>query len=330
MLSQVRSECVRELSTLYLRRTHTQVATPELLNSYSYGLDQIFTQVFPHYIDLMERLRRTTFTLTHVSEVEGIKRALGRSQKTEMTKLKINHMLAKAHPKGGTIEARVRLILTKLKHQLLNAFHLSLVFDEEVREATKRFENTFPKARLITRPRRVLKKLEAQAYGGRHQGNTIQTGFMDQDSWGEVVRDYLSDELPFPTFARTSQDYDDSTGERLYDWEMENDITQDFVYRVRDGQIDAANTNGITDFAWIAVLDKNTCEDCCAPRNGYTSTEIEKMLEDGDLDDECPFVVPPAHLNCRCVPSPVTLDMPDVLPAYEGSFEDWMQEKVAA
>jgi len=301
------------------------------LHIFETRLDALLHSSASELYSLVLNIRKTTFTLANLAESEAMGRALGKSQKHVLTGTKVDKILSHPSPRGGQMHSRIEWQLARLKGRLLDGFHLSMVQEEALPEMLDRIDKIFPKASKAIRPKKVLKHAEADEKSRFTIGNFGTTGYLDEEAWNQVVHDYLADEIPFPTFGRTMQDYQIEDNVRFYDWEIEQEITQDFVYRVRDGQVDAANTNGIEDFAWIAILDKNTCDDCCAPRNGLSSSEIESALENGDLDsDACEAIVPPAHINCRCIPAPMTMDMPDAVPVYQGSFEDWMNERLAA
>jgi hypothetical protein len=116
-------------------------------------------------------------------------------------------------------------------------------------------------------------------------------------------------------------------GDKIYGWELEQQLTHDFVKSVRDGQIDAANVNGINEFIWIAIIDQRTCELCCEWRSGLTTSEIEKTLADNpELKEHCDVVVPPAHFNCRCGIAPVAIDLEttDIQTTDAKEFDDWL------
>jgi hypothetical protein len=158
------------------------------------------------------------------------------------------------------------------------------------------------------------------------------TGVIDQDSWDNAVDDYLLDEVPndrspySKVFDETKEPGED--GHERYQWEVEQQVTDDFVQSVRSGEVDAANENGITDMIWITVIDQKTCQYCCRPRDGMLSAEIEAALKSGKLDaDACDALVPPAHPWCRCRVSPATADLPEKAPPDFGPWNDWLAMK---
>ena len=118
-------------------------------------------------------------------------------------------------------------------------------------------------------------------------------------------------------------------GEEYYAWEYERDITNDFVYAVREGAIEAAKENGITDFVWIAVVDDKT-DACCLWRDGLLTSEIEAKLKEHESEDEdCNLggsgLVPPLHFNCRCSLAPATDAIPQKPEVDYASFDKWLE-----
>ena len=161
--------------------------------------------------------------------------------------------------------------------------------------------------------------------------------FLDSETWDGIVNDYAAD---YGQVNRSPEGITDAVNpfndepitdslqtRYYYEWEIERDATHDFVKLVRDGQVDAAKENGITDFIWIAILDDRTCEKCCEWRNGLSSSMIEKRLkEDAELEDACDAIVPPAHFNCRCTVAPMTddLEVYDISQT-EKEFDQWLK-----
>ncbi len=123
-------------------------------------------------------------------------------------------------------------------------------------------------------------------------------------------------------------DTDPELASTRYTWEVEQEITEDFVKSVRDGTIDSAKEAGIEDFMWIAVLDSHT-DECCKVRDGLSSSEIEKKIADGTIDgEECDAIVAPAHFNCRCDVAPMTNDLPETEASGLPDFNEWLEGNV--
>src|SRR5512135_840838 len=278
--------------------------------------------------NLMKRMRKEIHLLTVVGEAEAMARALGKPQKFVVKKDHVHET-----PAGGSIDDRVELIFARLKRKVDDAFHLSRVLGSDLDEALARIERAFPPKVKRTQKRKLKRIQEAD----RERPPKLVTGIYDQNEWDDVVTDYQANELPDDFFRRGPDDkiiyydIDPETGKRVrqerYEWELEQETTEDFVQQVRNGEIDTAKENGITDLVWRAIIDSKT-DDCCIERDGKTTAEIEKMLDEGKLDaDECDAITVPAHINCRCQLDPYTDDMPEVTPPDYGSFDDWLEEK---
>lgn len=303
-------------------------------------ISQYFALCQAESIRLMLALRKTTFTLACAGETEAIARALGKPCKFSIHKDKIGKIHAKDTPSGGDVAARVELAYSRLKRDVLDAFQLSQTLESPLDEMLDRLKRAFPSSKSLKRPPNALRSIQESDVTDLNQYKLgkvgLSSGTVDSDTWEEMLDDYTSDELPASIYARSPADKIlffsvDEDGQvdmtQRYEWELENEMTEDFVSSVRAGEIDAANQNGISDFMWLAVIDKRT-DDCCAVRDGLSSSEIEDKLESGDIDSsECDAITPPAHFNCRCRPVPVSDDLPDEAPPDFGSFDDWLAQK---
>lgn len=322
--------------------------------SHEHKLDFLCTAASNDAVDLLLRLRVSTYTLAHVGEAEAIGRARGKETKYKVSSNTLKDVLEDASTAGGEIRARVTMYFNRLKRDVINVIELSRVLEDDITGTLTRLDRALPSFRVLKRPPRKIKpiklkeadrppdeddlpewlrqargELEAQMRDRSMADETLSeepeasmsTGILDDAAWQQVVEDYKSEELPPNVFRRTAVDYTEEDGVRYYDWEVENEVMEDFVSQVREGQVDAANENGVTDFLWLAVVDKVT-DACCLWRDGLTSTQIEEKLK--DKDDECDATVPPAHINCRCKLSPMFKDMPEVEPSNRGDFEEWL------
>lgn len=301
-----------------------------------------FTVCQAESVSLMKQLRSSTYTLTKAGEAEAIARALGKPCKYSIHQNQLGALMAKDTPSGGEIAARVELSYSRLKHDVLEAFQLSQTLESPLPDLIARVKAAFPKSRPLKKPPNALRSIREASSDdseiNRHNLGRVglSTGTFDQDTWDQMLGDYTSDELPDSVYRRGPNDKllyfsVDDEGQvdmtQRYEWEVENEMTEDFVSSVRAGEIDAANENGISDFMWLAVIDAKT-DDCCALRDGLSSNEIEAKLESGDMDsDECDAITPPAHFNCRCRPVPMSDDIPAETPPDFGSFDDWLGQK---
>lgn len=286
---------------------------------------------------LVDQLRRTTYVLSYAGQAEAIARALGKRTKVDLSKHDIFLIANQEMPSGGKPHLRIELAYTRLKQDVLDAFHLSQVLESPVDETIDRIERAFPKSKKVKSFKKIMAPMRESA---RDDEDDIElsVGTIEPEDWATALEDYKSDVLPAEDYHRSPYDkifYSavDDEGEittyTRYEWEVENEMTQDFVSRVRDGEIDAANDNGIDEFQWIAIIDDKT-DECCEWRDGLTTREIEDELDGDHSDDECDATTPPAHFNCRCRLAPMTKDWPEETPPDFGSFDDWLDEKAAA
>lgn len=311
-------------------------------------LDYVFSIAASHSTDLIRRMRVSTYTLASAGESEAIARTLGKPVATRVDQDTLIQAMAKDSPSGGKLRDKIEFFFNRIKHKVFVAMEHAVVLDDTVEEARARVEQVFPKAYRVKRPARELKAIkfkEADAPDWLKQARqdyavdfmpnlgpqdialtdstSLAVGVIDDGAWSQVVDDYKREYVPF---GRGTQDFTrDELGSERFDWEIEKEATQDFVDQVRAGQVQAAKENGINDFMWIAVIDDKT-DECCAWRDGLTTSEIEEQLKSGaHEDDACDgAITPPGHFNCRCALAPVTADMPEATPPDFGEFETWM------
>lgn len=287
---------------------------------------------------LMARLRATSYTIAHMGEAEAIARAMGAdSTKIKVDKSAIDKQLSRDTPSGGDLKKRVDYAIDKLKAKVEQAFQLSQVTDAKVDEALERIERAFPRSRKIVQARPVMAKLKESGPDFTQRKRFVRLGFADQETLDDAVADYTDKYIDIdrsPAAKLINMNFDDDLYEKMvedgekerYAWELENEMTQDFIAGVRAGENDAANENGVTDVEWVAILDDKT-DDCCAWRDGLTSAEIEDKLDDEHSDDDCEATVPPAHFNCRCRSVPVTKDLPQESEVNFDDFDEWLEKK---
>lgn len=281
-----------------------------------------FKQATAHIAEIARQMRVSTYTLAHRSEVEAISRAAAKPKRADVSDDVLSKVVNRDSPSGGPLKARIDFFLLRLKNTVFEEFLRSMLLEEDSFDIRKRFERTFPqKVEIASRPRRVLKKVrEADSIALKGKKVSLNTGYVSDEAWEKVVDDYMGAYLPGP---RGPQDIAEFAGEERYLWEVEKELTQDFVELVRQGQHDAAKNNGIKDMMWIAIVDDKT-DDCCLKRDGLTSTEIELKLESEWKDDECTATVTPAHFNCRCTMAPVYQDAPESAQYDYGDFDEWL------
>jgi len=286
---------------------------------------------------LAQTLRRRTYVLSYAGEVEGLSRAIGKPQRRSLTADDLDELFSDKSAGGGQLEARISVILDKLKNNVLDAVRRAALRGDSLEDALKSVYRVLPKSRAMSVPRKHLKdpKIEADKpftvfdLELKKKGYTASTGFVDPQEWEALTQDYLEEFIPKWRNPETEFSIRvPKTDERIttYGWELEKEITEDFVYQVRQGTVDAAKENGITDFVWIAIVDDKTCEHCCLWRDGLTTTEIERKLKSERSGDECQAITPPAHFNCRCDIAPLTKDMPEAEPINYGEFDRWLND----
>ena len=256
-------------------------------------------------VDRIERMRKASFTLSHLGEFEAIGQSTKRvKQQTSFDfKQKLKRQQKKSTLIGNDLTSRVWLSLMQVRSSILDAFRLALVQKLDAQKILAKVRDAFPKTQVYKKPPRALRPIKESHYLKECRFE-VSPDFVDEDDWKLAVDAYKDSELPASRFDQGAE-YDPETSTMTYNWELEQDLTDDFVQQVRDGQVDAANELGIQEFVWIAIIDNKTCDDCCIPRNGMTTSEIEDALDSGKLDDDCDATSPPAHPNCRCQLAPV-------------------------
>lgn len=281
----------------------------------------VFSSALPQVTERVKRLRMAVFTITYTSEQEAIGRAFQKWQRDQ------NYEQFKHRAKDAetllekNLDNQVWLSLMKLRYRICNAYGLALIQELSPSEIIEKVQGSFPKIKDYKRPPRELKPLrEADT---KPKKEIFDTGFFSDSDWDLAIDAYKDTELP-PSRFDYGAEFDEETGVRRYSWEMEQDVTDDFVNQVRQGQVAAANDLGIKDFVWVAIIDDRT-DDCCLERNGHTTKEIEHMLDQGRLDaDRCDATVPPAHPNCRCQLAPVG-EVSEVEGPDWKDFNDWLE-----
>lgn len=296
----------------------------------SFRVEHIFAVLAPQLVSRIIRMRKSVFILTYLSELEAIARA---TQKTKIIdpgqfKRKLQEQMNQDTLTGKTLEKQTWLSLSKLQDRILQAFKNGMALEETPKEVVDRVKKTYPKLVTYKRPPRALKPIRESDPGNDEKKEKEFDFYHDlvtDDDWDLAVDSYLDTEIDYESRTNRGIYTDPDTGVRKYEWEVEQDTTDDFVQQVRQGQVAAANELGVKDFVWVAIIDKKTCEVCCLPRAGKTTSEIEEMLKSGELDKvECDAIVPPAHPFCRCDIAPVASTDP-VEGADWKSFDKWLE-----
>jgi hypothetical protein len=318
---------------LYIQSRWPSIKSDQFNKQKIKGLEQQIEQVFELAAQTIcyaqVELRRSVYTLSHAGEAEAIAQVLKQKAMLNLGQRRIVKKSYKPLHDGTDLLNRVDLYFQHVAKNMILAVKQALVFDDEPEQMLGRVFLTLPKKKALP-DKLVLKKVKRAKVAeakrpsfsgdedptgvdigfGPRGGVTISTMDWDQSSWDHVVKqaneEYIAiDRSPEAFFDMknpfTGQTITDEIPEtdKIYGWELEQNLTHDFVQSVRDGQLDAANFAGINEFIWISVLDQRTCENCCEWRSGLLTSEIEKMLaDDPSLADHCDVVVPPAHFNC--------------------------------
>jgi len=230
--------------------------------------------------------------------------------------------------KNQEVYNRIILYLDRLTRRIMDAYQLSAIMEEDSKDSMNRILRAMPKREPAKRfPLRNPKLREADTGIGKALKD-FALSFLTDEEWDATVSYATLQVLPV---ARGPEDLIDipdeakpSGVEEVYAWEYEQDLTHEFVQSVRDGEEDAANENGISEFVFVAVIDAKT-DECCLWRDGLTITEIEEKLAGMDEDDQCMGVEPPLHPNCRCRLEPVLDSIGSGQSTEAKDFETWLK-----
>jgi hypothetical protein len=271
-------------------------------------------------------LRRMTYLLTVASEAEALARATGRDVRVKVGDREILKELKSKTQRDEVLLSRVRLALDRLVRKMIDRYQLSLVDGSSMEEFLDRVFLVVPKRKRMG-VKRVLKPLrEATAPTEKKEDISLIIGEIDPQDWNELVDEWKKDEIVTNRSAESYFDREvgEHEAEEVYEWEVEREITDDFVRAVREGQIEVAKENGVDDFVWVAVIDERT-GDSDKWRDGKKLSEIQDYIDKHGAD---PFgndlLSPPIHVNCRCVISPLFPGLPEPRKLPEGEFEKWL------
>jgi len=343
----------------HIMQTSSRHALDQLDNQIQMLLEHL---AFVIWMETFE-LRKKAYMLAYAGEAQAISQTLAKNPKLSLSKTKLDSLFSKPLYNGLMPMKSFGLRFGKLRREIQTALEYSLAFGDPVEKALGRVFLKLPKQRALPK-KKVLKtvKLEeanrpkfsqySDGGGSGPDGEEVDAaeisvtgstapamGFeWDQETWDKMIEDFgsehvFTDRSP-EKFIDIQNPYNDlpmrsdvPEGDKVYHWEIEQDVTQDFVEQVRSGQIEAANKNGIDDFVWIAILDDKT-DECCEWRSGLLTSEIEARLKDDMADDDCQATVPPAHFNCRCTLAPASQDLEAVDNTdTEREFDEWLNQR---
>ena len=273
-------------------------------------------------------MRRKVYILTIASEAEAIGRATNKQTKYIAGQGKLDQVTNK--PSSYNMikwEPRIRYHLLALIDKLKKTTHWLLMNpDFDTAKIPSLLISKLPRTVNLQKMKPALKKIKATEAKKKWNPEEyppddveFSSGYFSDDDWAAIAEDiatsYPVDRGPEAIIGETEE------GEAHYAWQLEQEMTHDFVVAVRDGQVDAATQNGIIDFVWIAILDDTTCENCCG---GYGCADFDGMLtSEVEMVTKGEVINPPAHFNCRCSLSPVTDDIPTA-ETNLGDFEAWL------
>ena len=284
---------------------------------YEANLRQAFDKSHAQLIQIIEKTRSRAYCLARASESEIIAQLSPGIKVTASVPKKPMMMMGTAM----TI-SRVHLYLDKLRRKIVSYAQASAMSAKTDLEFAKDVSVAFPRARRVEVPRRTLKPLrEADQPIGRKADVAIDN--IDEDEWNDMLDSYMNEYVPKSRGPEYVIEEPEVTGAKdWYAWEFERDLTNEFVQSVRDGQIDAANENGITDFVVISIIDDKTCEGCCGD---FGCVDFDGMLV-SEIEDKtgAEYSAPPYHFNCRCTLAPATDNIPEKPDDGAKDFEEWL------
>lgn len=297
-----------------LARNHMRMLEAHLETLLDYAANEIINEWM--------RMRRAVYVLAAASQTEAIAQAQGKPLVLELGDVKLADVGGSDTHQDESFSARVHLAMHRIKRKIIDAVEQARVLEEKLPEVVARVEKTFPKALAYKRHPRVLKPVK-EADRNTPKADVAVVAVPDEE-WDAMQSLYLQRNMPSSRFFNEPIDVNigDPETEIWYAWEIEKELTQDFIAKVHAGDIEAANQAGIKDFVWIAVIDDKT-DACCLWRDGLTIAEIQSQLKGEHRDDECQTVVPPAHFNCRCRLAPVG-EVEDVPPSNVKDFDEWL------
>jgi len=278
--------------------------------------------------EIVRKLRKLSYLLAKASESEILARLMPDKEiKAKVDSADLTNVAYKPAAAGGDLGHRIKIYFEKLGRKIVSQAQSAAINNNNPSDFLNTITMVFPKKRFVSRPRRALKPLLREATRPVVVEDKAMD-FLDPESWSVLVDDYLNEYTP--RFRSPEHILGASTNEadELYGWEVERDMTHEFVQSVRDGENEAAREAGIVDFIWVAVVDQAT-DACCLWRDGLLISEIEQQLDQHeDEDQECNLdgdgILPPIHFNCRCSIAPATENIPDKPEINYQELDEWL------
>jgi SPP1 gp7 family putative phage head morphogenesis protein len=284
-------------------------------------IDIEFAQAAKEMAAVIERLSSSSFLLSAAAEAEALGQALDTKTRVSVPRGSAEALSGETFLGNDLIE-QIFFILSNIKRKVLQSIEQARILEEPLQDALTRVYKALPQTRRVKTAPKELKRVVKEAES--EPAEALSLTFIDDAEWERIVKDYTQKYIPKWRGPETVFDVtSEGVSEEWYGWQVEQLATQEFVDKVRGGQVLAAKQNGINDFQWIAILDDRT-DECCAWRDGLTTAEIEQELKGKHRDDECKAIIPPAHFNCRCTLAPMLTDMPDKPASNAQEFDEWL------
>jgi hypothetical protein len=288
------------------------------IQSIDHSIDLVFHGASMRILDRIKRLRRNSFLLSWAGEVEAVSRARGEMARAALPRHRLTKVADSKTRDGEQILNRLLLGFNRVRREIIDAVELSRVMEDPIDLALSRVDRAFPKRTISGTAGQLRRVKEAD----KKQGETdFSDLFIDDSEWEDMLDSYKSQYVPKWRAPGEQEKPDD---DERYSWEVEQDIKQDFVSKVQNGQHSAAKQMGIDDFVFIAVVDDKT-DECCLWRDGKLLSEIKEEIGEDfeeEEDEGCKGLVPPLHFNCRCRIAPYT-DTKEEAPTL-GDFDEWL------
>lgn len=294
-----------------------------------YFVDTELEQLTYSMLTPITHMRMRVLRLAHASELEVLARLKSTTLSGKPPELTVSRTMPASQARiRAALQARIRAALHRLGDKLKQEIERGYVNSKTADEIVVAVKSRFPKPVRYKRPPRELKPFrEVEASGFDYEKPKAQASlsFVTDDEWDDIIDSYKKDYVPL--YRGPEYVFDKDIGapelEEWYGWEIEQEVAQDFVERVRDGQVQAANDAGIDDMIWIAILDDKTRPEHRA-KHGLTSREIEAKLENEWADFEDQTIVPPGGFNCRCRPAPYDSSLPEAPEFIYEDFDTWL------
>lgn len=335
------------LAFVYHSYTATQIhgsgfLSKDKLHHIDRRITDIFSTLAKDIFFISLHLRNKTALLTYASEVQAINQTVG----IKHSKISTLQQIVKRRDDKSTevLANKIVYTLNQLRRKIIGNLEFSLLQNEDPHTAMGRIFKAFPKAKQIGKRRALTKvvKTKEAATDTDPQWNGFAfsidgkggVGIMvDPTLWGIIQDEYNTTYVPSTRNPEDVYDLNDPTTggkivedipkeDRVYGWEIERDTTNDFVDQVRQGQISAANDNGIDDFVVITIIDNKTCDGCCGDFGciDFANLLVSEITEMTNGD----YAAPPYHFNCRCTVAPATKDLSVDEADSEKDFTAWL------